>query len=160
MKNRRITTSFLKLVVYLIGIIVCGFYIVAVPDMVKQADAWYKACIIYTIIAVLLMTGIPFYLALFNTLKLLKLIDNNNAFSDLSVTALKNIKDSAISISGLYLLSTPLLYLWADKSDAPGILLIGLIVLFSSVVIATFTAVLERLLEEALAIKNDKSLRI
>ena len=114
----------------------------------------------HTVIAVLIMNGIPFYFALFNIIKLLKYIDNNNAFSYLSVSALKNIKESTVSISILYLLSTPLLYIWANKTDVPGILLIGLIVLFSSVVIATFTAVLERLLEVALAIKNDKGLTI
>lgn len=160
MKLKHNPTTFLKLVVYLIGLVVIGLYLLVIPWISNQVITPYIAYILYPVIVLLILTGIPFYFALFNTLKLLRHIDNNCAFSNLSVSALKNIKYCAISISILYLLSIPFLYVWADKSDAPGIILIGLIILFSSAIIATFATILQKLLKDALEIKKDNDLTI
>ena len=104
--------------------------------------------------------AIPFYFALYQAFKLLSYIDKNKAFSELSVKALKNIKYCAITISSLYVLGMPLFYLMAKKDDAPGIILIGLVIIFASMVIAVFAAVLQRLLQEAIDIKSENDLTV
>ena len=42
--------------------------------------------------------------------------------------------------------------------DAPGVILIGLILIFASMVIAVFAAVLQKLLKEAIDIKSENDL--
>lgn len=74
--------------------------------------------------------------------------------------ALRNIKNCAIAISGLYALGMPLFYLVADKDDAPGIIAIGMIIIFASIVIAVFAAVLQKLLKEAIDIKSENDLTV
>ncbi len=96
------------------------------------------AYIQYFVIFYFYLTAIPFYFALYQAYKLLNYIDKNEAFSELSVRALKNIKYSAITISVLYVISLPLFYIVAEIDDAPGIIVIGLILIFASMVIAVF----------------------
>ncbi|MNH47651.1 hypothetical protein D3C87_2190160 [compost metagenome] len=54
----------------------------------------------------------------------------------------------------------PLFYLMAEKDDAPGIIVIGLILIFASMVIAVFAAVLQRLLKEAIELKSEIDLTV
>jgi hypothetical protein len=97
---------------------------------------------------------------LYQAFNLLRYIDNNNAFSELSVIALKKIKYCAVTISGLHVLLLPILYLFADKDDAPGMIIVGLLIPFASLVIAFFAAVLQKLLQEAIDIKSENDLTV
>lgn len=105
-------------------------------------------------------TAIPFYFALHQVFILLGYIDKNQAFSGLSIRVLKNIKYCAITISSLYVLGMPPFYLIAEKDDAPGIIVIGMVIIFSSLAIAVFAAVLQKLLKEAIAIKSENDLTV
>lgn len=78
----------------------------------------------------------------------------------MSVKVLKNIKYCAIIISALYVAGMPILYLMAERDDAPGIIVIGLIIIFASMVIAVFAAVLQKLLKEAIDIKSENDLTV
>ncbi|MBO1915489.1 DUF2975 domain-containing protein, partial [Microvirga sp. 3-52] len=90
---------------------------------------------------------IPFFVALYQAFKLLSYIDKSQAFSDMSVVALKKIKYCALIISGLYAVILPFVFLVADLDDAPGLVIIGMVPVFASMVIAVFAAVLQRLLQ-------------
>jgi hypothetical protein len=92
--------------------------------------------------------------------KLLRYIDKNKYFSQLSVNDLRNIKFCAITISSLHVLLLPLFYLFAEKDDAPGVIFVGLVVPFASIVIAVFAAVLQMLLKYAIDIKSENDLAI
>ena len=48
----------------------------------------------------------------------------------------------------------------AEIDDAPGIIVIGLVIIFASMVIAVFAAVLQRLLQEAIDIKSENDLTV
>ncbi len=154
------TTLFLKLAIILIGIPVLALCIFLVPEIANFAAELYPdiAYMKYLVLIVLYASAIPFYFALYQAFKLLSYIDKNKAFSDLSVKALKTIKYCAITISILYVVGMPLFYLMAEIDDAPGIIVIGLIIIFASMVIAVFAAVLQRLLQEAIDIKSENDL--
>ncbi|MEW4234046.1 DUF2975 domain-containing protein [Bacillus thuringiensis] len=157
------STLFLKTVVILIGIPVLAMCIFLVPKIGNFAAELYPdiAYIKYLVFINLYATAIPYYFALYQTFKLLNYIDKNNAFSELSVQALKNIKYSALAISVLYILGMPLFYLVAERDDAPGIIIIGMIMIFvASMVIAVFAAVLQRLLKDAIDIKSENDLTV
>src|SRR5690606_9880550 len=116
------------------------------------------AYVVFGILIIMYVSTIPFYFALYQTLKLLNYIDKNKAFSELSVTALKKIKNCAIIISGLYVVALPLVYVIAEWDDAPGLILIGMVIIGASMVIAVFAAVLQKLLKEAIDIKSENDL--
>lgn len=156
------STLFLKTAVILMGIPVLAMCIFLVPEIGNFAAELYPdiAYIKYLVFINLYTTAIPYYFALYQTFKLLNYIDKNNAFSELSVKALKNIKYSALAISVLYVLGMPLFYLVAERDDAPGIIIIGMIIIFASMVIAVFAAVLQRLLKDAIDIKSENDLTV
>lgn len=76
-----------------------------------------------------------------------------------TVKSLKNIKRCAVTISGLYVLGLPLFHFIAKKMEPP-IGLVGLIIIFASFVSAVFTAILQRLLQEAINIKSENDLTV
>ncbi|MCM3762121.1 DUF2975 domain-containing protein [Alkalihalobacillus oceani] len=156
------TTLFLRIAVILIGIPVLALCIFLVPEIAKFAAQLLPtiAYVNYFVFIFFYMTAIPFYGALYQAIKLLSYIDRNEAFSELSVTALKKIKYCAVILSVFYLAGMPLFYLIAEADDAPGIIVIGLVIIFASAVIAVFAAVLQRLLQEAVQIKSENDLTV
>ncbi|MGG0301339.1 DUF2975 domain-containing protein [Bacillus albus] len=156
------STLFLKTAIILIGIPVFALCIFLIPNIGNYAAELYPdiAYIKYLILINLYATVIPFYFALYQAFKLVSYIDKGNAFSKLSVRALKKIKQCAVTISVLYVLGMPLFYLVAEKDDAPGIIIIGMILIFASMVIAVFAAVLQRLLKDAIDIKSENDLTV
>ncbi|HHV64907.1 MAG TPA: DUF2975 domain-containing protein [Peptococcaceae bacterium] len=151
-------TLFLKVVILLIGIPILALCLFGLPFVFKKAaDAYWM---IKPILIFMYFTAVPFFAALYQALKLLSYIDKNIAFSELSVKALKVIKYCAISISGLYAAIMPFVNLLAITDDAPGVVVIGLVIIFASIVIAAFAAVLEKLLRTAIDIKTENELTI
>ncbi|NLV59876.1 MAG: DUF2975 domain-containing protein [Clostridiales bacterium] len=155
MKNG--STLFLKAVVLGMGAAALALYIFAVPALVASAADMRPEVAFFRYFALVgwYATAIPFYFALYRTFRLLMLIDRGMAFSELSVKALKWIKYCAAAVSILWAAGLPVVYHLADVEDAPGIMLIGLVIAFVPIVIATFAAVLQRLLKQAVDIKSE-----
>jgi len=155
------STIFLKLAVILLGIPVLALCIFWLPSLLmktgelKPAYASFR----YVLIGVFI-SAIPYLFALYQALKLLSYIDKNKAFSELSIKALMYIKYCANTISIIYVVLMPLVFLLADADDAPGLVGIPLIFIFASIVVAVFAAVLQRLLQDAIDIKSDNDLTI
>jgi len=138
---------FLKLAVFLLGIPVLAICIFLVPEIANFAAELYPdmSYIKYLVLIDLYAAAIPFYFALYQAFKLLSHIDKNKAFSESSIRALNNIKYCAIAISSIYVVGMPLFYLMAEMDDAPGIILIGMVLVFAPIVIAVFASVLQKL---------------
>ena len=149
---KRCSTIFLKLAVILIGIPVLALCIFWLPGFANYLH--------YPILIGVYATAISFFFALFQALRLLSYIDKNKAFSELSVNALKYIKYCAITISIIYAVLAPFLFPIADADDAPGLVGIPLIIIFASIAIAVFAAVLQRLLQDAIDLKSDNDLTV
>jgi Protein of unknown function (DUF2975) len=157
-----VTTLFLKIAVIFLGVPVLALCIFLVPELADLSAKLLPefAVIKYFVFITFDASAIPFYFALYQAFKLLRYIDKNKAFSDLSVKALKKIKYCAITISILHVLVLPLFYIFAEADDAPGVIFVGLAVPFASMVIAVFAAVLQKLLEEAIHIKSENDLTV
>jgi len=140
---------------------VLALCIFLVPEMANFVANLYPniAPIKYLVFIVMYGAAVPFYVALYQAFNLLQYIDENTAFSELSVKSLKNIKRCAVTISGLYVLGLPLFHFIAKKMEPP-IGLVGLIIIFASFVSAVFTAILQRLLQEAINIKSENDLTV
>lgn len=153
-------TLFLKVVVFLIGLPILALCLLGLPSIAKEAAEHFPTYWVYPAIIGVYGAAIPYYFALYQAFKLLTYIDKNIAFSELSVKVLKTIKYCAITICILFSASLPLFYLVADADDAPGLLLIGLVINFAPIVIAVFAAVLEKLLKDAIDIKSEIDLTV
>ena len=154
------STLFLKFVIILMGLPILAGCIYGLSRFDPDSPYWALpelAKLQYPLLIGMYAAMIPFFIALVQTLKLLTCIDKNEAFSVLSVKALKKIKYCAIAISALFFLELPFLYLLTKADDAPGIL-IGAVVIFASLVIAVFAAVLQKLLQDAIKIKAENDL--
>jgi hypothetical protein len=108
----------------------------------------------------LYVPAVPFFWALYQSLKLLNYIDANNAFSVASANAFKDIKICAIIIGALFSLVSPYVYQVANMDDAPGVLLIHLVIAGASFVIAAFSSLLQKLVQNAVDIKSENDLTV
>lgn len=155
-------TLFLKVVIFLMAIPVLAACIFVLPMLSSLiAEIMPKHTYLqYPFLIAMYATAVSYFVALYQALKLLTFIDNNTAFSELSVKALKNIKYCAITISALYVLCMPIIFIMAEIDDAPGLAAIGLIITFGSFVIAIFAAVLQKLLKNAIEIKSENDLTV
>ena len=156
----RASTLLLKIAVFLLGIPAAALIVFGLPSLIKNPINETYAHILYPIVIGVYLTTIPFFIALYQALKLLNFIDHSQAFSQTSVFALKKIKFCALIISGVYVIILPFIYLVADLDDAPGLIVIGMVVIFAAFVISVFAALLQRLLQEAINIKTENDLTV
>ena len=162
---KRSSTFFLKVAVIFIGIPVLAACLFLLPQIANEANEAADrgsdlAFVVYGLLMVMYVSAVPFYFALYQSFNLLSNIDKNQAFSQISVTALKKIKTCAIIMSGLYVVALPFVAILAEVDDAPGLIIVGMIPIFASMVIAVFAAVLQRLLQEAINIKSENDLTV
>lgn len=157
---KRGSTLFLRMAVILMGIPVLALCIFGVYQLANNPVNPDYAHILYPALIGMYISAIPFFIALYQAFKLLSYIDKNQSFSELSVISLKNIKFCAITISSLYVVIMPFVFLVADLDDAPGLVIIGMVPVFASMVIAVFAAVLQRLLQEAIHLKSENDLTV
>lgn len=108
----------------------------------------------------MVVSMIPFLLGLREGYKLLNYISNKRAFSEVSVKALKKIKVYALVISGFYAVSLPYIFYAAEQDDAPGVVMLGLILVIAPFVVAVFGAILQELLQNAIEIKSENDLTV
>lgn len=150
------STSFLKVVVVIMGLIVVAICAFGLPRVIGTINlGGYDPILLGLYVA-----AIPFFVALYQAWKLLVLIDKNEAFSELSVEALKYIKRCAVIISVMFAGASPYIYMIAEIDDAPGVVLISLIIISASVVIAVFAALLQKLLRNAIDMKKENELTV
>ncbi|WP_208559066.1 DUF2975 domain-containing protein [Marinilactibacillus kalidii] len=108
----------------------------------------------------LITTGVCFLFMVAQSFKLIVHIDENEAFSVSTISCLKNIRNAGSMMTAIYLMLLPIVYLVADRDDAPGLILIGLFFLFFSAVIVAFADVLNILFSNARAYKLENDLTI
>jgi hypothetical protein len=150
------STLILKIVILLMALGVLAICAILLPmGILSDQTGMYRP-----ILLGLYIPAIPFFFALYQAFKLLDLIAINKAFSESSVTTLKNIKYCAGIISLLFVLGMPLIFHVADMDDAPGVALIGFVIIGASFVIATFAAVLQKLIQNAVDIKEENDLTV
>lgn len=149
-------TIFLRVIVWLMGLAVLALCIFVLP----QGIAEELNTDLLPLVISLYVAALPFFVAIFQTLKLLALIDADKAFSHASVTALQRIKYCGIIVGALFSVGLPYFYYVAQIEDAPGVMAIGLIFAGAPFVIAVFAAVLQKLLHSAIALKKENDLTV
>jgi hypothetical protein len=158
------STVFLRLAIFAIGAIVLALCTFALPAIWRGTPDEYNDPDIQMAIRAIVLAfyagAIPFFGALYQSLKLLGLIDKGKAFSNLSVTALKAIAYCGVAISAIFAASLPFFYIWAENDDAPGLIIIGMILSCAAFTVTVFAAVMQRLLRQAIDIKSENELTV
>jgi hypothetical protein len=152
---KRGSTLFLNIVVFLLGAVVFALCTFLVFQLFTQDLGGYRPILIGMLVA-----AIPFFVGVYQTMKLLSYIDNNKAFSQFSIKALNTIKYCGIAISALYAVGMPYIFIIADQDDAPGVVLLGLIFTFAPMIVAVFAGVLQKVLQNAIDLKSENELTV
>lgn len=161
---KRASTLLLKTVLAVIVVAVVALAIFGFPNIWMGVQAEWPAItttnVVYPGLIGIFLTIIPFLFALFQAFKLLQYIDKNTAFSAQSIQALANIKHCAIAMTALYMTAMPLMFIIAEIDDAPGLILISFAFFCAPLVVATFAAVLQKLVQNALDLKIENDLTV
>jgi hypothetical protein len=142
---KRNSTFLLKVVSFVIVIPMVSLFILLLPWVISGLTEVIPVSNYIKYLGFIGLYGaiIPFCFGIYQIIKLFNYI-KNKVSSELYLETLKNIKYSSLTVSFLYVLGMPLLYLMADKDDAPGILLFGLIVFLVNCMSAIFSDVFEK----------------
>jgi hypothetical protein len=150
------STLFLRIVIFLIGLVIAGLCTFLIPYAIITNEMG----LYFPILVGMYIPAVPFFFALWQGWKLLDYIDNGTAFSEVSVTSIRYIKYCAALVSAFYALALPYIFYVAEKDDAPGVVVMGIVFAFAPLVVAVFAAVLQRLLQTAIDIKSENDLTV
>nr|SFZ87027.1 putative membrane protein [Loigolactobacillus rennini] len=155
-------TTFLKAVIIGLVLVVLGGCCFAIPNIIHIGWQFHNrySYLFYAVAVGGFITAILFSWIAWQALRLLQAIAQQTVFTLQSSANLHRIKIGTLLMSACYLLELPVLYVIADHADAPGILLIGIILTGAAIVISVFAALLEKLLASALTYKAENDLTI
>ena len=107
------------------------------------------------------VASIAFFVALYQAFMLLGYIGQNKVFSQVAVNDLRTIKYCAMSLVGFIVGAEAYFFIAVrGKDDIAGGVMMGLLMIFVSVVIAAAAAVFERTLQNAVDIKSENDLTV
>ena len=102
------------------------------------------------------LASIPFFVALNQAFKMLGYIGQNEAFSQATVKALRTIKFCALAIVGFVAVGE-LFIMLGNSDDRAGGVFMGILITFGSVIIATAAAMFERIFQNAVDMRSEKT---
>lgn len=105
-------------------------------------------------------TTFPFLYIFYQSNRLLRFIERNQSLTKGAVKALQHITFSSFVISGMYLFGAPFIYTVAERDDAPGVILINLILIAAPLIVGVFSWILQKLLLNAIGYKAENDLTI
>ncbi|MCD5322308.1 MULTISPECIES: DUF2975 domain-containing protein [Pontibacillus] len=154
------TTIFLKISLILFGIIVISLSLFALPRLARDAVESFPefSYLQYPVLVGVNGTVVPFVMALVQAYQLLQLIEEKTAFSERAVELLRKIKYNALIIVGVYVIG--MVVLMTQSALHPGVALMGLSIIFASLIISVFSTVLQELLKKATEIKTENDLTV
>lgn len=159
---KRSSTIFLRVVIVLIGI--GALAVMLWEPHIEGRNAHATLFEIYfkdPFLAYAYIASIAFFVALYQAFKLLGYIGRNEVFSQAAVNALRTIKYCAISLVGFIVGAEAYFFIAVrGKDDIAGGVMMGLFMIFISVVVATAAAVFERTLQNAVDIKSENDLTV
>ena len=152
-------TIFLQVVIVLIGIGALALMLWEPHIEGRNAHATpFKIYFQDPFLAYAYLASTPFFVALYQGLKVLGYIGQDKAFSQATAKALRTIKFCALAIIGFVALGE-LFIMLGNSDDRAGGVFMGILITFGSAVIATAVVVFERVLQSAVDIKSENELK-
>ena len=159
---KRGSTIFLQIVITLIGVGVFAFLLWE-PQLegrnvnATQFEIYFKD----PFLAYIYLAFVPFFVGLYQAIKLLGYARRDEVFSDRSVRAFRTIKFCAITTAIFIVGAEVYIFIFVrGTDDVAGGVMMGAFIIFVSAVIATAAAVFERILQNAVDIKSENDLTV
>ena len=157
---KRNSTIFLQIVIVFIGI--GALALLLWEPRLEGRNAHATNFEIYfkdPFLALVYIGSIPFFVALYQAIKVLGYAGQNRIFSQAAVKALRTIKFCALGIIGFVALGE-LFIMLGNSDDRAGGIFMGILITFGSVVSPTAAAMFERILQNAVDIKSENDLTV
>ena len=159
---KKSSTIFLQVVIVLIGIGALALLLWEPHIEGRNAHATLSEIYFKDPFLAYMYTGsIAFFVALYQAFRLLGYIGRNEVFSQRSVKALRTIKYCAMTLVAFIVGAEAYFFIVVrGKDDIAGGVMMGLLMIFVFVVIATAAAVFERIVQNAVDIKSENDLTV
>lgn len=157
---KRSSTIFLQVVIVLIGISALALLLWEPHIEGVNAHAKFFEVYLDPFIALVYLGSIPFFVALYKAFQVLGYAGQNKVFSPAAVKALRAIKYCALTIIGFVVIEETSIMLSHGSDDAAGGIMMGVLITFGSIIIATAAAMFERVLQNAVDIKSENDLTV
>jgi len=159
---KRSSTLFLQGVIAALGIVALGLLLWEphLEGVNAHATTLYQIYFDDPFLMLVYTGSIPFFVALYQAIKVLGYAGQNKIFSQGAVKALRTIKRCALAIIGFVVIEEIFIMLNHGNDDAAGGIMMGVFITFGSIVIATAAAMFERILQNAVDIKSENDLTV
>lgn len=145
------------LLITLIVLLVCFFWLPPIAaDFAMKTPNW--SFLQYPMLIAIYATVIPFLIGIYQALKLTRIVQIDEAFTEKAVLSLKIIKNCAFLISFMYFLGLFILYSIIPLSAEIAIII--LIIVLAAFLIGLICGILQELLSTALKIKEENDLTV
>ncbi len=152
---KRVPATFLQAVTVLMGLSVFVFLLWEPHLEGRNVNATlFEMYFTDPFLAYVYIATIPFFIALYQVLKVLSYASNQQAFSPSTIKAVQTIKHCALIIVG-FVLGAQLWIVLTPSDDRAGGIALSTFVAFASIVIAAGAAVFEQILQGTEAMKTD-----
>jgi hypothetical protein len=159
---KRASTIFLQIVIALLGAGVLAALLWE-PQVegrnvhATQFEIYFKD----PFLAYIYIAFVPFFVALYQAIKMLGYARRDEIFSPRAVRALKIVKYCAVTTAIFILGAEAYIFIFVrGTDDVAGGVMMGAFIIFVSAVIATAAAVFERILQNAVDIKSENDLTV
>jgi hypothetical protein len=159
---KRGSTIFLQVVIILVGIGVLALLLWE-PQLegrnvnATQFEIYFKD----PFLAYIYLAFIPFFVGLYQAVKMLGYARRDEIFSQRAVRAVRKLKYCAIATAMFILGAEAYIFVFIrGTDDVAGGVTMGALIMFVSAVIATAAAVFERILQNAVDIKSENDLTV
>jgi hypothetical protein len=145
------------------GIAICA---ILVPEIVREDQSRHPQTLLQLLpwVAWVYAVAALFFAALFQVMQLLRHIDHNQAFSPAAVKALRNIKylaiGAAVLIAAGAAVGISLAHSVDSTEDVTPFVTLGTAFTFAATVVAALAGTVQRVLQDAIAIKNENDLTV
>ncbi|MFC4401594.1 DUF2975 domain-containing protein [Gracilibacillus xinjiangensis] len=135
----RIVIIFLKLGLVSVGLTILGLSIFALPKLASYSVTMYPeySHLQYPVLFGIYLTTLPFFYAIIQSWQLLNNVSNDRSFSSASIRSLVKIKYCALLIIAIYTVGMAVLL--AYNALHPGIALVGIAIIFTTLIIVSLT---------------------
>lgn len=144
--RQTISTIFLQVVIVALGIgaVALLFWEPRIEGVNARATTLYEIYFDDPFLAYAYIASIPFFVVLYQALKILGYVRQDKAFSQTTVKALRTIKYCAMSIIG-FAVGGEIFIILSSSDDRAGGVFMGVLIIFGSVIVATVAAMFEHL---------------
>jgi cytochrome bd-type quinol oxidase subunit 2 len=157
---KRGSTIFLQIVIVLIGMGTLAVMLWFPHIEGRNANAtWFEVYFKDPFLAYAYVASLAYFTALYQAFKVLVFARHNRVFSQEAVNAMRVIKYCAIAIVGFVAVALVIIMM-NDSDDRAGGVVMGAVITFGSIVIATAAAMFERILQNAVDMKSESDLTV